>query len=553
MKRFLFLFLATIVIMSCTDDIFVDSSLRTKVSRSVIAEQSPYYPWDDTAYITLQNIGNVTLPWYSGASTQIPVDILRDFRHKDGWELLYNFCTPTASGMISTNNYYLIFYNKFSGQLRGFAYADRDVVSGNSFWQLSFNQNTKLQSDFQTIITANDLEPDVDNKVEAVTNLTRTPVKGISRGWNCFDFDLAIYDPDIATRTVSMNIDQYNVSIDSLKLNGQATSLSEGNIISTKSLTKNIVPNGIYETGKKALLGLLKLDSTDKKETRILPIVAAGVTTLVSKGLDLLWNKFTARKTQTQDTATIKFMTNTALNIKGTISHNSQTNLANLSQLMVPGSKLAAEYIITPYYNVPLGVWYLKKTPTIKRLSEEDTYQSIPVEHKEGSVYVDCTTKGGKKEFEAFVHLYRSYSIAVDIQKSDVEINPSILPLLDHYDIDYALVGKLDYGAAPSVDNNMTPLGLIGNNTVIGDTYICRGNKVTFVNVDVPDYKIGSPSVGEKIAESFGPYISTPNFRNVSLKVSVTLYPKKDLYNPTPIVVERTVKCNTEWPEYGNQ
>lgn len=133
--------------------------------------------------------GIVVLPWYNGAASQLSYYIIYDHTKKEGWEMVYNFCTDSNE----FEKYYLMFYNKFTGILRVFYYNKNQVTSGSTtFWQLSFTKTTKLlnsvgyftfplsETGAQTTYTSN------------ITNVDNS--KAIFYGWNCFDVELA-YDP----------------------------------------------------------------------------------------------------------------------------------------------------------------------------------------------------------------------------------------------------------------------------------------------------------------------------------------------------------------------
>ena len=105
---------------------------------------SPVFEWWDTTSISLLGINSpVTLPWYNGASTQIPSYMLHNYRPEDGWEMVYNYCINTSPGEIGKN--YIIFYNKLTGILRVFYYNNNNVTSASTtFWGINVSQTTSL-------------------------------------------------------------------------------------------------------------------------------------------------------------------------------------------------------------------------------------------------------------------------------------------------------------------------------------------------------------------------------------------------------------------------
>lgn len=149
------------------------------MTRAIVSEVSPMLNWDDTTHVSLFNVpGNVVLP-YSTATTGIPSFILDSYKESDGWKLVYNTCSP--SGMVQDDKYYLIFYNIFSGKLRGYVYNKNDVTSGDmTFWQLTFNNETTLLNDLAPNTTPGTVP--TDEREMLVSNLSVNPTKALSRG-----------------------------------------------------------------------------------------------------------------------------------------------------------------------------------------------------------------------------------------------------------------------------------------------------------------------------------------------------------------------------------
>lgn len=187
MKKIIFLFLTISLLFSCVDETeeFLPA-YKEPTTRAIVPEVSPYFNWEDTTKISLWNIsGPVILPWYTGAVTNIPSFILEDYKVADGWEMVYNTCSESSN--MEDDKYYLIFYNIFSGKLRGYVYNRNDVTSGDvAFWQLTFDETTKLLNDFNNL-DAITLPGDqiTDNKEIVVSNLANTPAKSLSRGVEC--------------------------------------------------------------------------------------------------------------------------------------------------------------------------------------------------------------------------------------------------------------------------------------------------------------------------------------------------------------------------------
>lgn len=536
MKRLVYIvFFFVFVCSSCTDDFNNLSNISScdHVTRALNPENSPYYPWEDTAYIKLKDIsGNIVLPWYGGASTSIPVDVLKDYKHRDGWNLVYNFCTPTASGKITANKYYLIFYNVFSGQLRCFVYVNENVSNGNdTFWQLSFNGTSKLCNDFDSIVYANDITPQLTSNL--VNNLTRTPVKSLSKGWNCFDMDLSVYDPSLESQDLSMNIDLYNSDKTSLNGIGNVLLKTNGDIVSSTSSNSTPNFNGtishVSSVGSNAVSKLLHIGSSTIK---------SGIAGAIKEGLHFLTTKLFAKKTVTNDSSIVKLTSTGTIKLNGELMSNSQANIAGLSQLMVPGSKESSNYVLIPSYNKPLGVWYLKKTPTIKLLSKDIFFvetkddNGIPPVHGSGS--------DGK-----IMYVYGVFTIGL-ADSLNIELNPVVKSLISHYSVSTAIIGDV-HNLQPTTDENGMILGLLWAK-IYGNTFVYNYDDSSALMMYRSKYPSTVYVPNKEVTEyyqKFQQILKAQMPSNIGLRVAITLYPKEP-YNTTPVVIVRTIKCNVE-------
>ena len=489
-----------------------------------------------TVYIN--GIGRVNLPWAHGANTQVPTDILKDHAEDKGWVTLYNLCSISETTKFGNSSPYLIFYNIFTGQLRGYAYVNNDVTGGNStLWQLSFNQNTTLTNDFDSVLIAHDAGYNGNNS-QIITNLTRTPAKSLSRGWNCFEFDLAIYDPDISNKAATMNIDLFDVTNLSLKMNGNGYSTTEGTIVAVnhnKSVGLNldkIVANGA-KVGASALADMCGLGN-----------FSGGISDLVSNGVNYLFTKFFGRKTTSTDTSYVKLTTHEQLTMSGTISGNSQANFPSLSQLIVPGSLYyKTPYDVIPYYDEPLGVFYIAKTPTVKVVSKNvsfvKTNDNTPPVHGEG----------GSKYSR--MKVYFTYGIGNE-EPLEIVLNPVLESKIDYYEVSTAIVGDIS-GFERHTNSDGRNLGISSNAKIYGEKFISeqQGTSATMSYTQEYASTVSIPNNYTDAQEYYSRYqnLVRPTMpSNVELKVSVTLYPKASQYNPAPIVLTRTIKCNIERP-----
>ena len=543
MKFIIYLLPFTLAILaSCSDGLDTEVQTQDELkTRSFLPKRSPNVPrgLGSSNMIEIGNIGKVLLPWANGATTQVPVEVLNDYEERDGWMVLYNLCTPVMDSRFGNETPYLIFYNVFTGQLRCYAYVNNNVTNGNAtFWQVSFNNNTYMTNDFDSVITAYDAGYNVKN-LHAVSNLTRTPAKSLARGWNCFDIDLAIYDPDIRKNYVTMNIDVFDVTNLTLKLNGNSYAQTTGTIVSASQsssvpLNLNTAAAKGSEIGVGALAKLLDIGDLPK----------SAVSTVVSKGVNNLVSKFLGKKTTSLDSSIVKLTTIEDIKMSGTISGNSQSNFPSLSQLVVPGAfRYDFTFDLHPYYDKPLGVFYIAKTPTLCLLDRYNVF--VPTNSTTPPVHGE-----GGSSYQR-MNIYGYFTIGCK-EPIEVVLNPEVLSRIDHYTVSTAIVGDADLDFRPYVDSDGHDVGALSA-TVYGDRFFCTSNSDLASMMYIGKYasSVSIPKDPEDAAEYYDRYknLVKPTMpSNVELKVTVTLYPKAPQYNPTPIVLTRTVKCNIERP-----
>lgn len=457
--------------------------------------------------------------------------------------MLYNYCTPTASGKIDSSKPYFIFYNIFSGRLRTYAYLNRNVTGGNTtLWEVSFDGQNKLSNDFDSLIVAYNGGESV-NTMQYVSNLTRIPAKSLSLGWNCFDTDLAVYDPDIANKITTISISPFDV-VD-MKFTGESSIdlRTEGTIMSINTneslpvVLKSILSIGVNH-GEKAIGSLLEKigdDQADKDKT--------SVASILGKGANWLASKFLGRKTTSIDSSLIKMTTSGTSKFNGSLSGNIQANMPGLANLMVPGSKITSNYTLIPSYDKPLGVFYIAKTPTVKvvykNVSFVKTNDNTPPVHGEG---------GAKY---SRMKVYFTYGIGNE-DSLEIVLNPELESKIDHYEVSTAIVGDIS-GFERHTNSDGRNLGISSDAKVYGGKFISeqQGTSATMVYTKEYASTVSIPNNYTEAQEYYSRYqnLVRPTMpSNVELKVSVTLYPKAPQYNPTPIVLTRTVKCNIERP-----
>ena len=549
MKNLIFLGVASALLCACNDSLentFLLADGDSKMTRSVISEVSPVFAWDDTTHISLYNVpGPVLLPWYSGAATSIPSFILDSYKASDGWQLVYNTCSP--SNITQDDLYYLLFYNIFSGKLRGYVYNKNDVTTGDmTFWQLSFNNGTTLLNDL-TPNTTPGTTP-VSERTMLVSNLSENPTKALTRGWNAFEADFLVYDPNISNKNIAMTISAYDVDQGQIEMLGNINMESSGTMVTTTTINSFSAPN--FLTQEVSLLGDAAKEKyeewfeTEEKPESTRSFLSGTVAEIVKAGGNFLVNKFFGRaSTQTmQSNSDIKISTNGKIYSEGTITSQQQSNISPLARLMLPGSNPTPEDIFLRSNDKPFGVWYLEKAPEVKFSAYECFFP---------------TFDGGVKVVG--VHGVRNY-YEFDESSISVKLNPAIMPFIEKYEVSARYLYILKAGEVPSykvvvpdVPGVIVPHGRISFTelnckkeffSAQDSLLVFAGNpEGTFKQEYLRDGLREDVITGEEYTQMLKkqiPYETTWDVEPLGvIKVTVTLYPKAP-YDTMPIVTTRT-------------
>lgn len=437
--KFFFLFLLGVILYSsCQEDKFdLDSSIlleNSPLTRSITPQVSKVFDWEDTTKVMLLGHGLVTLPWYSGASTSIPDYILKDYKSADGWTMLYNFCSDPASAQVGA--YYLMFYNYFTGIYRVFFYnINNTTTAGTTLWRVSFDNECAFfntRGKYTLPLNNSGIIPDL-----YISNITSLPAKSLTRGWNCFDFEM-LYDPEVINKSLRMNIGVYDIKIDSIVMEGSLSLDSEGTIITktTSNPLSSFVDRTATIAGKAA--GEYIQKKIGQQESRSgSGLIAAGVGALVKAGVNLLGKSFLGRNSKTNiSTQDLRIRTIGNVKIEGQITNNQQSNILPIANIKMPGAQslIADNYL--PAIDAPLGVWNLSDDPIV----EISDIKSLSV------------VEGGGRFDDLFnVTLRWERDIYFDLEnvKRVVKINPILLPMIEKYEVSAELCANISNGNTP--------------------------------------------------------------------------------------------------------
>lgn len=524
------------------------------LTRSITPTVSPVFDWWDTTSISLLGINSpVTLPWYNGASTQIPNYMLDNYKPEDGWKMIYNYCIDTPPG--EEGKYYLMFYNKFTGILRTFYYNNYNVTTANTtLWRLEVTKPTSMFNALGRVASPASIR--VNNPMVYVTNLTDYPSKSVSRGWNCFDIELA-YDSLLTQSNAHFNIGMYNMTLGSFDLHGEIDLETEGTIVTHSSSYPGWVGNASKAVGNGVKDYVEKKLARTSLKNNISKVLSGGVSSLISSGARFFLGSLVGKKDNSYSSS-VQLTTNGEMVVEGTFQVATTPNTLPLANNLIPGCVKASDDSFLPSYDEPLGVWNVEELPTLYASTKALwTFSNEYSGYSPNNIY----------EY----HGERVYYFHPEDLK--IKINPAVLDCIDHYDVEIRCMYHLRHKHPEQYKASLRLGGSRNDDTGIkGDdkSYYYPDSVIIVMDTQIPNSS-GSPipsirgfiycdntAWGTLTEEDYNtlnfpgseiqpftpdfPFTVAPPYESGGTfwyQVMLTLHPKAP-YNETPVVSVRT-------------
>lgn len=309
--------------------------------------------WFNCNECILPSGAEVYLPWSTTAITSIPDEIREDVKEEDGWKIL--FTTVDISGYSETvtdadnSANYLLLYNRYTGMLKGFYYAEGNMQkNNNAYWLLTISGGTKLFN-FVPYFAEPINSSNSPRQISLSTVSTNGITNGFDVGWNCFMQELA-YDENSMNERLSISC--YALNQSTITFNGSYNSSSEGTIVSTTQGTSSDIKGVAKSFGTAASGWIMKSSGATKaiKSTKISDALGKGLASLVSAGINKIFASFLG-SSNSVSTENIQFSTNGSVTIKGTSQTPSTGYISPLAGIPLNG------------IGENLGVWNLAQTP----------------------------------------------------------------------------------------------------------------------------------------------------------------------------------------------
>lgn len=444
-----FLFCGLVTFASCTTEEIATDVHKQFVGNEIAESDGLVYPlsvdykpsglvtkagedfgtnWESYRSVVLASGNQVATPWNNQdpVSTSVPSEYCFDIKKQDGWNIIVH----SMYSQMDIGKNYIIFYNKYSGLLKGFYYLEGSAMPNNTgLWNITVEGGGQGLFDFSDVI-ATAVNSKVKNSYVCVANITKEESKGFLSGWNCFQQELA-YDPNFVNGY--LYITPQMLSTSSITLTGSYQSKSEGliasltNTQSSDGKVKGIV-NGVGgEAGKwfnKQLAG-------DKFKKVTVPALTEGVKQIVGLGLNTLVSSFLGIFSPPKPAfQKLQFSTTGSVEMSGQIT-SVQTGIISPLRANISRSKVGV-----------LGVWGIKETPIIQLDPLGELAKNL------GS-FVQATYrlrgKGGV-DFETLLNPTIASEISDNRTKYDLVRYSSFPPRINVEKYDYGSLGKGNWG-----------------------------------------------------------------------------------------------------------
>ena len=364
------LIFTSVLISGCKKGILESPELKanTKMSASMNAllAGSPVPPldWENISFMpTPPNSSSIPVPWQGGlGGAKIDDDIIFDYHAINGWELVYN----TFSTSATYNPSYFMLYNKYRGLLRVYFY----ISPGGSYpsSNIAHFLNLRGTNSANSPILDFASQEIVDMQTHSLTVGQLQPYKVSTTGsWYAAEFEIAYDINNAATPYDQLRLEwQINPnSITNITLNGLQTGDISGTVTSTSG-----GPNFFSSIANNLIDGGLKIgDSSATKLLHFLPTIVKGAVVSASKnalgGIVKGFLSGILGGTSSTSTQKVNLKINTKISITGTATTESQL-FENI--FSIPGTQNVNNTVpFYPQYQSPLGVFYLSSKPIVIR------------------------------------------------------------------------------------------------------------------------------------------------------------------------------------------
>src|SRR5579859_3355439 len=378
----LWILLPSFFLFSCKKDIKDISSLSTGSHKAGDGIPAYFFHWESADLMPLPpGAPTIYVPWGNGSIKGFTSDIWYDMQPSDGWQMVYNEFNPNQP---LPSNPIFVLYNPFKALLRIYVYVTTNGFQNSDYLTtgLTISPNTKSSP------MLNYIGQDVVDINTKNTVITKIEASQIATGtWYAAQYEIA-YDPAVSTDSYSdiglnWTLKWTNISQDSLggsiqgtlkgtistpasgfNLGGAAQQATIGGLesLGLAVFQNNSGPNSSHP-GTGNTLGL---------PANVFEAAENGLTSGVSGVVKNIFSGIFGSGGSSQD---VNLTLNAAINLTGNSTQNGAVIPDPGLGLGVPGtSNSQSAPGIVPYYNLPMGIFYLSARPKIDVTDQLATY-----------------------------------------------------------------------------------------------------------------------------------------------------------------------------------
>lgn len=370
---------AILVFCSCQDNLQVEEMVQKHSPVGTRAVIPSILDWENLDWMPVPpGQSAIPSPWVGqGAiASTYGMDVVNDRKSVDGWVLVYNTFSSTASGLLV--NPYFVLYNKFTGIMRIFLYTTTEFVRPSTYIQdalflVSNSKSTVLNFMGEEWI-------DLSENKEIYAQMQPAPLDGSSplatNKWYMLQYELA-YDsdlPNIPYQNIQLSWSLNFYNINQISLGGEMTGTIKSAIGASSNIFKNIgslgetIGTGILAgVGNNVLKGAVGQDGKnslglpsglfESLKNGLEKAFTSSAQSLPGKIVGIFSSIFSGSNSKNN---LINLNVDINLNLKGVINEGGSFP-SSPTTFWVPGTNISSSAIgYLPLYNQPLGVFYFK-------------------------------------------------------------------------------------------------------------------------------------------------------------------------------------------------
>jgi len=378
------LLMLIIIVSGCKKDLQkIPASSAPTAKRGVNMIPTPYFSWSTVDYMpTAAGSAPILVPWASGAVRGFTSDILYDYLPADGWELLYNLFDPAKP---TPANPFFVLYNKYRSIIRIYVYVNNGGFQNSDYLTTGLNLgpntiNSNMLNYAGQDITSIGVNQTITSKME--------PTQIANGVWFASQYEIA-YDSNIAASTyqqIGLNCTINWTNVSTISLGGTSVGTIKGSITSPGSSpftlsklltgTLDVLGGSLFNSTKGSTAGnpgdgnLLGLPTAIFNAAST--AVTSGAADIVKGFLSGIFGGKTGGTNQS-----VSLTMNSDITLTGNSTQNGALWPNPGLGLVVPGTtnqQSTAGY--TPYYNKPMGLFYLSAVPHVTTTYNSEQYGS---------------------------------------------------------------------------------------------------------------------------------------------------------------------------------